>query len=71
MNYNITVIYVFLINIFLIFSILLELETTEDPVWHYLDSQYKFIIDLLKESYKEQLSKIEGLLSKKFLNYKN
>ncbi|RIA91034.1 exocyst complex component Sec5-domain-containing protein [Glomus cerebriforme] len=42
-------------------NILLELETTEDPVWHYLDSQYKFIIDLLKESYKEQLNKIEAL----------
>ncbi|PKK78359.1 hypothetical protein RhiirC2_730073 [Rhizophagus irregularis] len=42
-------------------NILLELETAEDPVWHYLDSQYKFIIDLLKESYKEQLSKIETL----------
>ncbi|GES86089.1 exocyst complex component Sec5-domain-containing protein [Rhizophagus clarus] len=42
-------------------NMLLELEATEDPVWHYLDSQYKFIIDLLKESYKEQLSKIEDL----------
>ncbi|CAG8604734.1 2351_t:CDS:10 [Ambispora gerdemannii] len=42
-------------------NILLELETVEDPVWHYLDSQYKYIIDLLKESYKEQIDKIEAL----------
>ncbi|KAG9296285.1 hypothetical protein G9A89_014877 [Geosiphon pyriformis] len=42
-------------------NILLELETVEDPVWHYLDSQFKYIIDLLKESYKEQLDKIEAL----------
>ncbi|CAG8621305.1 2618_t:CDS:10, partial [Ambispora leptoticha] len=42
-------------------NILLELETIEDPVWHYLDSQYKYIIDLLKESYKEQIDKIEAL----------
>ncbi|CAG8566578.1 3768_t:CDS:10 [Diversispora eburnea] len=44
-----------------IINILLELDTVEDPVWHYLDSQYKYIIDLLKESYSEQLDKIIAL----------
>ncbi|CAG8478107.1 13674_t:CDS:10 [Acaulospora morrowiae] len=42
-------------------NILLELDTAEDPVWHYLDSQYKFITSLLKESYQEQLDKIKVL----------
>ncbi|CAG8674429.1 4002_t:CDS:10, partial [Dentiscutata heterogama] len=42
-------------------NVLLELDTPEDPIWHYLDSQYKFIIDLLKESYQEQLNKIQAL----------
>ncbi|CAJ0642462.1 13578_t:CDS:10 [Entrophospora sp. SA101] len=42
-------------------NILLELDTADDPVWHYLDSQFKFIIDLLEESYQEQLDKIEAL----------
>ncbi|CAG8528764.1 23855_t:CDS:10 [Cetraspora pellucida] len=42
-------------------NVLLELDTLEDPIWHYLDSQYKFIIDLLKESYQEQLNKIQAL----------
>ncbi|CAG8479390.1 21874_t:CDS:10 [Gigaspora rosea] len=41
-------------------NVLLELDTPEDPIWHYLDSQYKFIIDLLKESYQEQLNKIKA-----------
>ncbi|CAG8692324.1 5273_t:CDS:10, partial [Funneliformis caledonium] len=52
-------------------NILLELETVEDPVWHYLDSQYKFIIDLLKESYQEQLDKIQALKKSFPENYSN
>ncbi|CAG8725556.1 12868_t:CDS:2, partial [Racocetra fulgida] len=42
-------------------NVLLELDTPEDPIWHYLDSQYKFIIDLLKESFQEQQIKIQAL----------
>ncbi|CAG8638455.1 4762_t:CDS:10, partial [Paraglomus occultum] len=42
-------------------NILLELDIPDDPVWHYLDSQYNYITNLFKETYKEQVAKIEAL----------
>ena len=42
-------------------SILLELDIEESPVWHYLNSQYQYIIKLLKEFYTEQVERIDGM----------
>jgi len=39
---------------------LLELGGPEDPVWTFLDSQHKRILDKLKSVYDESVSSIDG-----------
>ncbi|RUS34654.1 exocyst complex component Sec5-domain-containing protein [Jimgerdemannia flammicorona] len=43
-------------------NFLFDLDTTNDPAWFYLDSQYKWIVGLLNETYEENAQKIEGLI---------
>ncbi|RUP45221.1 exocyst complex component Sec5-domain-containing protein [Jimgerdemannia flammicorona] len=42
-------------------NFLFDLDTTNDPAWFYLDSQYKWIVGLLNETYEENAQKIEAL----------
>ncbi|KAI9311707.1 exocyst complex component Sec5-domain-containing protein [Dichotomocladium elegans] len=42
-------------------NFLFDLDTTEDPAWFYLDSQYRWITGLLKETYEGGKKKIEAL----------
>lgn len=44
-----------------IFSFLFDLDTTEDPAWFYLDSQYRWIMGLLKETCENAVKKIDVL----------
>ena len=37
-----------------------DLDTTEDPAWFYLDSQYQWIIGLLKETYETNVKKLNA-----------
>ncbi|KAI7903981.1 exocyst complex component Sec5-domain-containing protein [Cokeromyces recurvatus] len=40
---------------------LFDLDTTEDPAWFYLDSQYQWIMGLMKETYDACVAKINSL----------
>lgn len=40
--------------------ILLEMNTPDDPVWVYLDSQHKYILGHLQESYEASVKLISG-----------
>lgn len=40
-----------------------DLDTTEDPAWFYLDSQYQWIMGLMKETYDTSVRKINRLKS--------
>lgn len=40
--------------------LLFELDTTTDPVWHCLSSQYRWIKKIMTESYDEQIALVEG-----------
>jgi exocyst complex component 2 len=42
-------------------SFLFDLDTTEDPAWFYLDSQYQWIMGLMKETYDTSVKKINRL----------
>ncbi|KAI8641657.1 exocyst complex component Sec5-domain-containing protein [Parasitella parasitica] len=42
---------------------LFDLDTTEDPAWFYLDSQYQWIMGLMKETYDTSTRKISRLKS--------
>ncbi|EGO29432.1 hypothetical protein SERLADRAFT_445247 [Serpula lacrymans var. lacrymans S7.9] len=42
-------------------EILLELNTTEDPVWTYFDSQHKYIVDQMNKTYHSATSHIQAL----------
>lgn len=42
--------------------ILLELNPKEDPVWLYLDSQYRYIMSKMKTVYQKRLKQLEGRL---------
>ncbi|KAL1921037.1 uncharacterized protein VTP21DRAFT_11672 [Calcarisporiella thermophila] len=42
-------------------NILVELDSQTDPVWFYLDSQYKWIVGSLNEAYDEEMEKIQAL----------
>ncbi|KAF7732380.1 hypothetical protein EC973_005276 [Apophysomyces ossiformis] len=44
-------------------SFLFDLDTTEDPAWFYLDSQYKWIMKLMNETYKSGTEKINQLMN--------
>ncbi|KAF9355116.1 hypothetical protein BGX34_010645, partial [Mortierella sp. NVP85] len=41
--------------------LLFELDTTTDPVWHCLSSQFRWIKKIMAESYEEQTVLVEGL----------
>lgn len=41
------------------FSYLFDLDTTEDPAWFYLSSQYKWITSQLNNTYNEGVRKID------------
>jgi exocyst complex component 2 len=41
------------------YSFLFDLDTTEDPAWFYLTSQYKWIIGQLNDTFCEGVRKIE------------
>ncbi|KAJ7755359.1 exocyst complex component sec5 [Mycena maculata] len=45
-------------------EILLELQTTDDPVWTYFDSQHAYIIKQMNASYKTNVSSIRTILEK-------
>ncbi|RXW20181.1 hypothetical protein EST38_g5679 [Candolleomyces aberdarensis] len=45
-------------------EILLELQSTDEPVWTYFDSHHKHIIDEMNKSYSTALTSIEGNLKK-------
>ncbi|OAD75620.1 hypothetical protein PHYBLDRAFT_132744 [Phycomyces blakesleeanus NRRL 1555(-)] len=40
-------------------NFLFDLDTTKDPAWFYLDSQYLWIVGLMKETYEAGLEKIK------------
>ncbi|KAF9115084.1 hypothetical protein BGX27_009007 [Mortierella sp. AM989] len=42
-------------------KLLFELDTTTDPVWHCLSSQYRWIKKIMAESYDEQITLVEEL----------
>ncbi|KAI9483131.1 MAG: exocyst complex component Sec5-domain-containing protein [Benjaminiella poitrasii] len=42
-------------------NFLFDLDTTEDPAWFYLDSQYQWIMGLMKETYDTGVEKIKRL----------
>ncbi|KAG1118304.1 hypothetical protein G6F42_013231 [Rhizopus arrhizus] len=44
-------------------NFLFDLDTTEDPAWFYLDSQYQWIMGLMKETYDTSVRKINRLKS--------
>ena len=44
-----------------LYSFLFDLDTTEDPAWFYLDSQYRWIMGLLKETFENGVKKIDIL----------
>jgi exocyst complex component 2 len=44
-------------------SFLFDLDTTEDPAWFYLDSQYQWIMGLMKDTYDGSVKKINRLKS--------
>ncbi|KAI9492453.1 exocyst complex component Sec5-domain-containing protein [Zychaea mexicana] len=39
-------------------NFLFDLDTTEDPAWFYLDSQYQWIVGLLKKTYETNAKKL-------------
>ncbi|KAF9180188.1 hypothetical protein BGZ51_009012 [Haplosporangium sp. Z 767] len=53
-------------------KLLFDLDTTTDPVWHCLSSQYRWIKKILTESYDEQIVIVEELRkSDEFLQCQN
>lgn len=40
-----------------------DLDTTEDPAWFYLDSQYRWIMGLMEKTYQSGVSKIQQLMA--------
>lgn len=38
-----------------------DLDITEDPAWFYLDSQYEWIVGLLKNTFEASVKKIQAL----------
>ncbi|KAI8080296.1 exocyst complex component Sec5-domain-containing protein [Gilbertella persicaria] len=42
-------------------NFLFDLDTTEDPAWYYLDSQYQWIMGLMKETYDTSIKKVNRL----------
>ncbi|KAI8987114.1 exocyst complex component Sec5-domain-containing protein [Pilobolus umbonatus] len=42
-------------------NFLFDLDTAEDPAWFYLDSQYQWIMGLMKETYDTSVKKIERI----------
>ena len=42
-------------------SILLELSTTEEPVWIYVDAQHKAILAQMRETYNNAVNVIRGM----------
>ncbi|GAA5808629.1 hypothetical protein MFLAVUS_002021 [Mucor flavus] len=42
-------------------NFLFDLDTTKDPAWFYLDSQYQWITGLMKETYDNSVAKINRL----------
>ncbi|KAH6909641.1 exocyst complex component Sec5-domain-containing protein [Coprinopsis sp. MPI-PUGE-AT-0042] len=45
-------------------EILLELQSTDEPVWTYFDSHHKHIIDEMNKTYRSSVLVIEGVLRK-------
>lgn len=45
-------------------EILLELQSTDEPVWTYFDSHHKHIIDEMNKAYRSSVLVIEGILRK-------
>ncbi|KAG1721393.1 exocyst complex component Sec5-domain-containing protein [Suillus paluster] len=45
-------------------EILLELNTPEDPIWTYFDSQHKYIMDRMSAAYRTGVSNIDGIKSR-------
>lgn len=43
------------------YSFLFDLDTTKDPAWFYLDSQYQWIMGLMEETYDASVLKINRL----------
>ncbi|KAF9437553.1 hypothetical protein BGZ76_000261 [Entomortierella beljakovae] len=53
-------------------KLLFELDTTTDPVWHCLSSQYRWIKKIIAESYDEQIILVDELRkSEEFLQSQN
>ncbi|KAF9957227.1 hypothetical protein BGZ70_009593 [Mortierella alpina] len=53
-------------------KLLFELDTTTDPVWHCLSSQYRWIKKIMTESYDEQIALVEEIRkSDEFLQSQN
>ncbi|KAG8749600.1 hypothetical protein FRC14_001232 [Serendipita sp. 396] len=44
-------------------EILLELSTSDKPIWVYFDSQHKYILQKVKTVYESSLAKVTGMLS--------
>lgn len=44
---------------------LLDLDSQVDPVWHYLESQFRWIVGLLQDAYQEYVSRLERRLKKR------
>ncbi|KAG2003313.1 hypothetical protein CC2G_003924 [Coprinopsis cinerea AmutBmut pab1-1] len=50
-------------------EILLELQSTDEPVWTYFDSHHKHIIDEMNKAYRSSVNAIEGALKKANTEY--
>lgn len=43
------------------FSILMELITSDEPVWTYFDAQHKYILEQMRDTYDAAKSSIKGI----------
>ena len=45
-----------------LYSILLELSTSEDPTWVYFDSQHKYALERLNKVHEKACAHVDGAL---------
>lgn len=46
--------------VLLVFRVLLELQSNDDPVWMYFDNHHKYILDQMNTSYRSSVAALEG-----------
>lgn len=49
------------LDVLLVFRVLLELQTNDDPVWMYFDNHHKHILSQMNTSYRSSVATIEGI----------